>query len=225
VKRLYVETIGSKGKREGGNMREQIAAQLERVGDYVQELPEEGRGLPCFVHHEDAGGRCEREATMMVYGLQFCEIHGAEIKAGALEELFQDAADMLERPDNPHVPALNPAAALALRSGRDLLIGATAEAGEAGEVAMRRAYAEVPERVREMAVRFCRDEQEYGPEYAVDRLRDVRLLLHKLMRLACDKGEDWLVEQLELERESTTAQIAVGAEYAERLRKRRRQPA
>ncbi len=45
------------------------------------------RNLPCFVHHEDAGGRCEEPAIVEVYGLYFCAAHGDEITLGAsLEE-------------------------------------------------------------------------------------------------------------------------------------------
>ena len=75
----------------------------------ARELTEEERshGLPCWVRHEDAGGYCEREAQTMVYGLLFCGVHGAEAKAGALLELYQDAAGFLERLDNPHAPIPN----------------------------------------------------------------------------------------------------------------------
>jgi hypothetical protein len=46
---------------------------------------------------------------MEVYGLAFCEVHGPEAKSGALEELYFDATNFLERFDNPHVPPPNPA--------------------------------------------------------------------------------------------------------------------
>ena len=60
--------------------------------------------VPCFVRHEDAGGKCLRPAVMEVYGLPFCEIHGAEVKFRALEELYYDAANFLARLDNSSVP-------------------------------------------------------------------------------------------------------------------------
>ena len=54
----------------------------------VKENPEAFDGfpapLPCFVHHKDAGGWCERTATTQVYDTAFCEVHGAEVKAGLL---------------------------------------------------------------------------------------------------------------------------------------------
>ncbi len=56
--------------------------------------------LPCWVRHPSAGGSCPRRASTIVYGLLFCEVHGAEARAGALEELYGDACDYLERLDN-----------------------------------------------------------------------------------------------------------------------------
>ncbi len=52
--------------------------------------------LPCFVHHRDAGGWCERDAAMEAYDIPFCEVHGAEIKAGILAEIYHDAGKVLE---------------------------------------------------------------------------------------------------------------------------------
>ena len=52
--------------------------------------------LPCFVHHRDAGGWCERPATMEAYEIPFCEVHGAEIKAGILAEIYHDAGKVLD---------------------------------------------------------------------------------------------------------------------------------
>ncbi len=44
--------------------------------------------------------------------------------------------------------------------------------------------------------------------YPYDTHRSVRLLIHKLMRLAYEEGEGWLVETLESKREDTAAQAA-----------------
>jgi hypothetical protein len=50
------------------------------------------RGLPCVVHHEDAGGRCQRAATVRMYNvLNFCPEHGEEARVGALLEAYHDA--------------------------------------------------------------------------------------------------------------------------------------
>ncbi len=35
-------------------------------------------GNRCVVSHPDAGGQCERTATMAVWNLLFCEVHGQE---------------------------------------------------------------------------------------------------------------------------------------------------
>src|SRR5829696_8692826 len=76
-------------------------------------------GFPCVVSHREAvgdGGPCERPAAMTVYGLSFCEEHGEEAAAGALEEMHQDAQDFFERFDGPGVvPLGNPLARRALR--------------------------------------------------------------------------------------------------------------
>ena len=110
-----------------------------------EETPELWRGEtgppPCFVHHPDACGKCLRDAVMKVYGLPFCEIHGAEAKTGALEELYFDAANFLGRLDNIHVLPPNPATLGALRRAVSELQEAEASAsGRATDEALRRAY-------------------------------------------------------------------------------------
>jgi hypothetical protein len=71
------------------------AEAIVREGDEAfaryRRLIEERGQLPCVVRHPDAGGQCQGLAVMKVYGLNFCEIHGAEAKAGALEEIYFDA--------------------------------------------------------------------------------------------------------------------------------------
>jgi hypothetical protein len=188
----------------------------------VRELPEERRPLPCFVHHPDAGGLCERPAIIEVYGLAFCEIHGAEVKAGALAELFQDATEELERPNNPHVPELNPAALLARRSSVSLLTKACVEAETEGAEAMRRAYPLIPERVCGETVAFFKNKQIEEP-LPGDVYQDARFLLHRFMRLAYDAKHTWLVEVLEGERESVAAQAAFAFEHYSRWRKRNKE--
>ena len=49
-----------------------------------------------------------------------------------------------------------------------------------------------------------------------ERYRGPRLLIHKLMRLAFEEGESYLVDLLERERESTAAQLAYALADAER---------
>lgn len=119
------------------------------------------RALPCVVRHPDAGGQCARPATMQVYGLEFCGIHG--------EELVEE--------------------------------GTAAEHRRA----LVRAYPDVPEKVRERIVTW---EQDEGPHSGavVDSLLSTLGTLGKLMLVAHQDGETWLVENLEREREGVAAQ-------------------
>ena len=165
------------------------------------------RGLPCFVYHEDAGGRCARTATMRVYGLAFCEPHGEEVRAGALMEAYADAAYFFDRFRNPHTPDFNEVIE------RELL-AAVHRMNDAGPTdedyqgALRRAYPDVPEKVRAGILRWEEDTdyaREFSPE---DHLLDTLATMHKLLRLAFEDGESWLVEVLEYERESVAAQAA-----------------
>jgi hypothetical protein len=39
-------------------------------------------------HHPNAGGRCPNTATMRVYGVPLCRVHGEESAAGAREALY-----------------------------------------------------------------------------------------------------------------------------------------
>jgi hypothetical protein len=177
---------------------------LERVG--AKDGP-----LPCVVRHEDAGGQCHRDAVMRVYGLCFCEIHGAEAKAGALEEAYYDAANFLARLDNPYVPEPNP---VALRALREAVSGLREEEGRAtdgsSDAALRRAYPVIPERVDEDALDFDYDDREREPgDIPVDWNYYSRMLIHKLMRIAHEEGRDhYLVEMLEEQRERVSAQLA-----------------
>lgn len=54
---------------------------------------ERAKGLHCFVQHADAGGRCEEPASTYVYGLAFCERHGAEAAQGMCKRYNVDAHD------------------------------------------------------------------------------------------------------------------------------------
>ena len=194
-------------------MTEQIVERLEQVGGYVQELPEDQRPLPCFVRHEHAGGQCGEPGTMLVYGLVFCEAHGAEARAGCFAELYHDATDVLGGYDHSFTSSMNSAAGLVEGFGVPLLAGKCAEAERSADEGARKAYAP-SEQVREMAARFCEDEDH--PAYAADHVRSAQFLLHKLMRKAYDAGATWIVELLERERESQVALLAAVLEIEER---------
>ena len=168
--------------------------------------------LPCWVRHENAGGQCPRAAAAMVYGLLFCEVHGAEATSGALSELYQDAGDTLERLDNPQAPLPNQEAVDALAAAWRMLDRRRDEHREAEEDALRRAYPYDPERVCAETVAFdyrMGPGNWYGPgDEPTSVYEDARRLLCKEMRLAYEEGADWLVEVLEYEREAASAQLA-----------------
>ena len=162
----------------------------------MRELLERGGPLPCVVGWHGSLEECGRDATMEVYGLSFCEIHGAECKAGALEEFYFDAGEFLGRLDNKAVRNPNAAALLMLREAVSELTERTIAAEEVADDALARAYPASGE--------------EPDPDYfaGYDHLRDVRVLLHRMMRLAFEAEETWLVELLEPERENVAAQLA-----------------
>jgi hypothetical protein len=184
----------------------------ERRGaeNLAYELPEGHmlRGNPCVVAHEDAGGECARPGTMMVCGLLFCEVHGEEAKAGALEELYHDATQDLTRPLNPHVKQLNPEAVRVLERYEAFSLKAGDEK-DVEEMPLR-AFPLIRERASGMTLDYLaagREHQRaYNPPY--DEYRAERLLIHGLMRRAFEEVADWLVEVLERHREHAAAQAA-----------------
>ncbi len=173
-----------------------------RFGRALDPANEHDRDLPCVVRHPDAGGRCGRTATMRMYGvLNFCAQHGEEARIGADMELYYDAGYFFDRFRNPHVPDLN---ALVERE----LAAAVGRMNEEGPSdadyyrALSRAYPDTPEHVREMVFRWERDERgdEERGMLPADLLLDSLLTVRKLLRIAHEDGEDWLVEILEYER-------------------------
>ncbi len=79
--------------------------------------------------------------------------------------------------------------------------------------ALRRAYPEPPGHVRDQIRRWERDERN-GGEPPVDLLLNSLLTVRKLLRLAHEDGEDWLVEFLEYERQELAARAAFACEIA-----------
>jgi hypothetical protein len=199
---------------------ETVVREGEEAFSGRQELIEEQGPPPCVVRHPAAGGRCERSAVIEVYGLEFCEVHGAEAKSGALEELYFDAANFLERLDNPHIPPPNPVARQALREAVEGLRAAECwaygEPGEEANAALLRAYPLIPERMDRDAADFDYHNPG-GGETPVDWNYRERMLIHKLMRLAHQDGcVDYLVELLEEQREYVAAQEAFALADQER---------
>jgi hypothetical protein len=122
------------------------------------ELPEGNpvRELPCVVGHEHAGGECARPVTTMVYGLVFCEVHGAEARAGALEELYFDAGQEIQRPLNPHVQGLNPEVERALEAAYSDLLEREIVADDVEETLLR-AFPLIREHVCEHTLDYVED--------------------------------------------------------------------
>ncbi len=197
------------------NWRDQLrgAENLVREGadafaDMREVIAEDGP-LPCVVGHHNALEECGRDATMEVYGLSFCEVHGAECKAGALAELYHDAAQEVGRPLSAHVSPMNPEAERALRAAADELTALVRDS-EQDEGLLVRAFPLVRERVCVGTLEYVEDSRYWqrGSLPPYDTFRASRLLIHKLMRLAYEEGEAWLAESLEPSREDTAAQAA-----------------
>jgi len=120
------------------------------------------------------------------------------------------------RLDNPHAPAPNPAALAVLRDAVSELRKVESRASGQEKV-LRRAYPVIPERVLSDTVDFdYHDPRRH--ESPPDWHFRTRFVLNKLMRLAHEEGEHWLVEVLEEFREHAAAQLAAAlADYRDRV--------
>jgi hypothetical protein len=149
--------------------------------------------------------------VMEVYGLPFCEVHGEEIKAGALQELYFDATHDVGRPLGRHVAPLNPEAERALQAALSGLLEKVHQAERAEDEALLRAYPLIRERVSSETLHFDYSDPSGSSARGttpVELFMRHRELIHKLMRLAHEEGADYLVETLEDHRESCAAQLA-----------------
>lgn len=183
----------------------------ERRGaeNLVRELPE-GEERRCWVALPGSSERCPNMAVIGVYGIPFCEVHGEEAKEGALEELYFDATQEVERPLNGAVRDLNPEAERALEAARRELY-VLLHAAEQTEQVLTRAFPLIRERVDSETLAYVADPdspeaRNYSPPY--DAFRAERHHIHRLMRLAFEEGYDWLVEVLEPSREKAAEQAA-----------------
>ncbi len=190
-------------------MTNDAARHFVRDLDQTNELE---RGLHCCVRHPDAGGRCQRTATIKMYGiLNFCPEHGEEARIGALMEAYQEAGYFFDRFRNPHVPDMNPVIDCALISW-SMHLNETGPSDDDHYRALSRAYPNPPEKVREIILLWERDAKANQGPMPVDLLLDSLNTLNKLMRLAHADGEDWLVELLEHQRQETAARAACASE-------------
>jgi len=165
-------------------------------------------GFPCVVSHEDAGGECPRPAVMAVYGLSFCEEHGAECANGALEEMHQDADEFFARFDGPSVPELdNPLILRVIRNWDKALRRADHFEERDTEELLLAAFPFREDRVMaETAGEIADPISGHFPPY--DGWRHHRHEMHQLMRHAYHLDTTYALEYLERERESISAQCA-----------------
>ncbi len=166
---------------------------------------------PCFVHHEDAGGWCERAATVEAFGIGFCEVHGAEVKAGVLAEIYHDAGEVL-KDFGPNDSSMNVAAWTHLDVGWREMTRRCVEAEEAQAAALLLAYPFNPERVDSETNAHNYHSPLPANDDPVDIFFDARMLVHRLMRLSWSVGQDWILEVLEEERQAASAQLAFALE-------------
>ncbi len=190
-------------------MTNDAARHFVRDLDQTNELE---RGLPCVVRHPDAGGRCQRTATIKMYEmLNFCPEHGSEARIGAEMELYQDAGYFFDRFRNPHTPDLNNLIERELAAAI-VRMNDEGPSDEDHYQALRLAYPDAPQGVREMIAQWERDCRANRGPTPLDLLLDSLFTIYKLMRLSFEDGEDWLVELLEYQRQETAARAACASE-------------
>jgi hypothetical protein len=172
----------------------------------VREMdPTDEQSVPCHVHHPDAGGPCRRPATMEVYGLRFCEIHGENVRLGALSQEGHRAFVFFSRYNNPEVESFGGLIDVELGNAVARVRNAM-PSGEEETRALLRAFPEATEEVREHVLADSEDEPGFPTFY--DSLLDSLYVVHECMEIAYQDGQTWLVEMLEGERESLSAHAA-----------------
>ncbi len=144
---------------------------------------------------------------MRVYGLAFCAQHGENAKLGALLEAYHEAGYFFDRFRNPHTPDLNEIVERELLAAVDRM-RSEGPSDEDYYRALRRAYPNPPEKVRAGVLRWEEDTDHMREVPPSEYLLDTLMTMHKLLRLAFKDGECWMVEVLELERQSVAAQCA-----------------
>lgn len=158
----------------------------------------------CIVSHPDAGGPCEEPAAFEVWNLPFCARHGAEAKAGALEELAEDAENGLGAlADVERARHATNRALLRVLERAEIPGLATRDLAREHDQALREAYPPLEGHVDPGTLAYDYDESGAGPN---DWWRETRWLLCKFMRQAHDRYLPELVEMLEPLRERAAAQ-------------------
>jgi hypothetical protein len=149
-----------------------------------------------------------------VYGFPFCEAHGQEARASALDELRADAMFALENMEGTYKDEINPEALKALRASRREL-GARWPDIEADREATRAAY---PYR-RDLMDDDFRDFDYSRPGTSPEEwCREQRTVIHKLLRIAYSGGAEYVLEDLEFQRQHIAAQLSYAMVDSERKR-------
>jgi hypothetical protein len=166
------------------------------------------QSLPCWVGHGEGLDPCKQPSVVRVYGLPFCEVHGEEIRAGAMEEMVQEADEFFRRMDSPEVPEFTNELILRIVRTWGLLLETRERVtDEETETALLRAYPFRADRViMDLVGEMVEDDRDYAPPY--DSLRDERHEIHGLMRHAYTSGLLYVVEALEKDRERVASQCA-----------------
>lgn len=180
------------------------------AAEYVRWSAEGGKPPRCWVGRGLDGMRCERPAVMEVYGLGMCEPHGEEAASGALEEIAYDLEQELQRPMNSHVRSLSPHMEAALRRGFGIL-PADVDDYERRDALLLAAFPLDRGRTDSETLAYVEDPDAHGrgrrsPPHDAHMMDRILVCYH--MRLAFEEGASWLVEALEPERESVSAQAA-----------------
>ena len=154
--------------------------------------------LPCWVGKAaDYVERCPNDATMRVYGISLCAVHGEESAMGAREELTRDASDTLE---GMMRPGINSALFGAYEKARLYLVEETNLARESSPALLREAFPEPP-LTNDFEIPYEHlQRSEMGLDEGTpwtDWLFSTRHHTHALMRESYRRGEDDVVEHLE----------------------------
>lgn len=183
---------------------------------------------PCWVGHGEGLDPCKQTSVVRVYGLPFCEVHGEEVRAGAMEEMVQDIGELRDlRAVHAAKELVRQVILRILRTWRLLLEHHERVADKEAEAALLEAYPFREDRViMDLVGEMVDDNRGHAPPY--DSLRDERHELHGLMRHAYTSDLAYVVEALEKDRQSIASQCAYmlalsRGEHPEVLKRARRQ--
>jgi len=193
-----------------------LAPGLGRYGSHGGQNPRTDGGPICCVSHPTAGGPCGEPASVEVWALSFCEIHGAEAEAAALAELWEDARMGAESAVKGGRAAwrMNAALLYTLRRAEHEARENEQDAAHDHEDAMRGAYGNADaSHIDSDTLRYNGDPFAGGP---VDWWSETRIAVCKAMREAHEGGLTH-AKHLEPLREYATVQevLAVRRELAE----------